>query len=109
MNVKHGFSRITLVASLVAIGVIVAACASRGTDFDPMLVDQLKPKVTRLDEAVQLLGSPNNIIRQPDGTKVVQWMHVSVTIGSSATKSVIVSFDQKDVMVQVVQQSQGKN
>ena len=108
MSSRTKFTRLGSIACLV-VPLLLGACASRGTDFDPKLVDQLKPKVTQLDEAVRLLGSPNHVTKRPDGTKLVQWIHVSVTMGSSATKHVVVLFDQKDVMVQLVQQSQGKS
>ena len=105
---KNSIIRVGAIACL-ALSLLLSACASRGTDFDPQLVDQLKPKVTKLEEAIQLLGKPNMVSKQADGTKVAQWMHVSVKMGSSASKTVMVSFDKNDVMVKLLQQSQGNN
>ena len=106
MNSRSSFTRIGAIVCLV-LPLVLGACARVGTDFDPKLVDQLKPRVTQLDEAIRLLGNPNNITKLADGTKLVQWIHVFSTMGSSATKHVAVIFDQKDVMVKVFQQSQG--
>lgn len=96
-------------AVCLAAPLLLGACASSGTNFDPKLVDQLKPKVTQLDEAIRLLGNPNSVTKRADGTKVVQWIYFSIVMGSSTSKHVVVVFDQKDVLVQVVQQSQGKS
>ena len=93
---------------LSAVSLLVAGCASRGTDFDPKQVENLKPGITTLAEATRLLGAPNSVTIRADRSKLVQWIYLTATMGSMTKKHVVVLFDTNDVLVRVDSQTQGR-
>lgn len=89
--------------------VVLGACAVVGTNFDPKLVDQLKPYVTTRDEAERLLGKPNDIARYPNGTVLLQWSYFAAIGGINSHKHAAVLFDADGVMIRTVLQRQGQS
>lgn len=74
-----------IIKTLVIIGVFMiltmglSACGpTSGRDFDASKLDQLTVGQTTINEAVSLLGEPQSISRQSEGTTVYMYSHTQM-------------------------------
>ena len=89
---------------------ILSACVSVGTEFDSSKLNQLKPGTSKIIDANQLLGSPNSISTEPDGSQVLVWTCAKSSIGKLKKEKVTIIFDSSGKMVRIGEyRQQGSN
>lgn len=76
-----------------ALALLLSACVSVGTGFDPSLAAKLTPGASTLDDAVRLFGKPTGITQHPDGTRSASWIYTSHGPGTNIVKTMAVHFD----------------
>jgi hypothetical protein len=57
---------------------LLAGCATQGTRMDSEKLDQLKPGISTIADAENLLGKPQSVARHPDGTTTLGYQFSSV-------------------------------
>lgn len=102
---------------LIAIAVILTACASSGRKLDQSKVDQIKQDVTTKAEVLKLIGSPENITKDGNGNTTFSYTYfyasskgenfipvVNMFAGGVNTKSqsVSIQFGANDVVKSIV-------
>lgn len=93
-------------ARALLVATVVTACASAGNKFDASKVDQLRPGVSSVEDAVTLLGKPTAESNNVDGSKLLQWQYMSVMIASASSDHVAILFDRSGKMIRVTHKSQ---
>jgi regulator of RNase E activity RraA len=88
----------------VCIGVL-AACMTVGTKFDINKVDQLKPGVSTMEDATQLLGPAKAVSTMANNSKLLQWQYVQGTPVGGSGSHVAILFDATGKMVRVTHRS----
>src|SRR4051794_36489540 len=77
---ENNVKRLRLVITLVAMGLVLGACATkvtRGKEFNVSAIDSLQPGVTTYSEAVAMRGKPTS--EQDDGNvRRVSWVYATV-------------------------------
>lgn len=64
---------------LLTLAMVLAGCATtQGTHMDTGKLDQLKPGVSNISDAENLLGKPQSVTRHPDGTTTLGYQFSSV-------------------------------
>lgn len=92
--------------SLVAAALALGACASIGPNYDPALVETLKPGMTKA-QVMALLGKPTTTSRVADGTQQLMWVHSRGTMfGTAQARSVTLGFDAADRYLGTVSQAE---
>lgn len=81
---------------------ILAACASRGTNFEMADVDAFKPGVTTYEEVVSKLGKPKGQNFATDGSKTVTWIYAHASLAGSGAKGTKIAFDKDGKMVRIM-------
>lgn len=76
---------------ILAAALMLAACVSMGTNYDPAAVDRLRVGMTKA-EVVQLLGQPNQVITNSDGTERLIWVHSTGSMLGANARSVGLPF-----------------
>lgn len=96
----------SFIAAIVIV-IALAGCKTVGTEFDMNRVDEMKPGVTTLAEATELLGKPANVNYSPDGGKLAQWSFIKAQyLGKSSSGRLAVVFDKDDKMVRIAQRGE---
>lgn len=91
---------------LIAAAVIaLTGCMTIGRDFDITKADQLKPGVTTITEATELLGKPTSIHTDRVGKKMLQWSYIKSGFERSSARLAVV-FSQDGKMERIAQQSE---
>lgn len=93
----------TVVVAVAASAVIVAGYASQRT-FELSrvdLVDQLRPGVTTISEAQQMLGTATSSSRYTDGSTLLQWLSYESTASGPKGAHVVVLFEPSGLMAGV--------
>lgn len=98
MNILRKFA-------VISTTLVLAACMTIGTKFDVAKVDQLKPGVSMISDAVQLLGPPNAESSMHDNSKLLQWQYVRGTMVGGSSAHVAILFDASGTMVRVTHKS----
>jgi hypothetical protein len=75
----------------IAAAMMLAACVSMGTDYDAAAVDRLRVGMTKA-EVVQLLGQPNQVVNNSDGTQRLVWVHSTGSMFGANARSVGLPF-----------------
>lgn len=92
--------------ALFGVGLLLAGCASVGTDYDVNALSQLKPGMSQT-EVIGMLGKPNTQARLPDGKTVLVWSHSKAkAFGSVNARSVSLQFDADGKLVDSRYQTQ---
>lgn len=70
---------------------LLAGCVSMGTNYDPAAVDRLRVGMTKA-EVIGLLGQPNQIVTNSDGTERLVWVHSTGSMFGANARSVGLPF-----------------
>jgi hypothetical protein len=76
---------------LVIVALMLGGCVSMGTNYDPSAVDRLRVGMTKA-EVIQLLGQPNQVISNSDGTERLIWIHSTGSMLGAKARSVGLPF-----------------
>ena len=69
---------------LVAVAaLLLAGCVSMGTDYDVAAVDRLHIGMTKA-EVIGLLGQPNQVVTNSDGSERLVWVHSTGSVLGAA-------------------------
>lgn len=71
---------------------LLVGCVSMGTDYDDAAVSQLRVGMTKA-EVVRLLGSPNQVLTNSDGSERLVWVHSKGSMFGANARSVGLPFD----------------
>ena len=69
----------------------LTACVSMGTNYDAAAVERLRVGMTKA-EVVQLLGQPNQVITNSDGSERLIWVHSTGSMLGANARSVGLPF-----------------
>jgi hypothetical protein len=84
--------------------IVLAGCASAGTNFDQSKADQLQPGVSTRADAERSLGKPNNETFNTDSTVILTWMHSTGTAwGTGKSRYVSILFRKDGTMLRMLQ------
>jgi len=78
--------QIVVLAALLSTG-----CMSAGTNYDPAAVQRLRVGMTET-EVIQMLGKPNQVIRNSDGSERLVWVHSTGSMFGANARSVGLPF-----------------
>jgi len=85
-----------------AAALLLAACATVGTDYSQTTVESLRPGMTQA-EVVSLLGNPSSRTTLADGTEQWMWVHAKANaFGSARSKAVMLKFGPDKRFVEVM-------
>lgn len=92
--------------TVLVAALLLAGCASMGTNFDMAAVNTLQAGMTEA-EVVARLGQPNNRVMRPDGQQMLSWVHSQANfLGSAKAKSVSLLFGPDGRLVRPVATTQ---
>ena len=80
------------VLSLLGSTLLLAACATQGEHVDPNKLSQLKPGVTTIAEAENMLGKPDSVFRHADGTTTLSYGFSSTTTDGKSLIPIVGGF-----------------
>ena len=87
-------------------GLMLSACATIGTDFDPVAVEAI-PMGTPQAQVIAQLGAPTARTRLADGSTHLLWSYGRGTaFGGSTGKAVMLQFDSAGRYTGIVSSSQ---
>ena len=76
---------------ILGAALMLAACVSMGTNYDPAAVDRLRVGMTK-GEVIQLLGQPNQVVTNSDGSERLIWVHSTGSMLGANARSVGLPF-----------------
>jgi hypothetical protein len=76
---------------LVFAALALAGCVSMGTNYDPAAVERLRIGMTKV-EVIQMLGRPNQVITNSDGSERLVWVHSTGSMFEANARSVGLPF-----------------
>lgn len=76
---------------ILGAALMLTACVSMGTNYDPAAVNRLRVGMTKA-EVVQLLGQPNQVVRNSDGSERLIWVHSTGSMLGANARSVGLPF-----------------
>ena len=83
--------RIIALALLVIIAPLPAACVTMGPNYDPALVESLRPGMDR-SEVIALLGRPTTTVTMADGSQHLMWVHSKGSMFGANARAVTLIF-----------------
>ena len=69
----------------------LAGCVSMGTNYDSATMQQLRVGMTKA-EVIQMLGKPNQVVTNPDGSERLVWVHSTGSMFGANARSVGLPF-----------------
>lgn len=75
----------------IAAALLLAGCVSMGTNYDVGAVDRLQVGMTKA-EVISLLGQPNQIVTNSDGSERLVWVHSTGSMLGANARSVGLPF-----------------
>lgn len=78
----------------------VSGCVSMGTNYDVAAVDRLRVGMTKA-EVIGLLGQPNQVITNSDGSERLVWVHSAGSMFGANARSVGLPFDRAGKLTDV--------
>lgn len=87
--------------ALLAAVLLLPACVSVGGGFDIARVEQLKPGVSTVDDAIRVLGTPMAESTLPSGARILQWNAARAGIFGATASHAAILFDENGVMTRV--------
>lgn len=87
--------------ALLATVLVLPACVSVGGGFDIARVEQLKPGVSTVDDAIRVLGTPMAESTLPSGARILQWNAARAGIFGATASHAAILFDENGVMTRV--------
>lgn len=88
----------------VAAALLLAGCVSMGTNYDVAAVDRLQVGMTKA-EVISLLGQPNQIVTNSDGSERLVWVHSTGSMLGANARSVGLPFGPDGRLTNVPQRS----
>jgi hypothetical protein len=88
----------------VAAALLLAGCVSMGTNYDAAAVDRLQVGMTKA-EVIGLLGQPNQIITNSDGSERLVWVHSTGSMLGANARSLGLPFGPDGRLTDVPQRS----
>lgn len=86
---------------LAAAALSLSACMTNiGTNYSEAAVQQLRVGMTKA-EVISLLGQPNQVINQSDGTTRLIWVHSKGSIGGANARSIGLPFDESGLLMDI--------
>lgn len=79
---------------------LLAGCVSMGTDFDETAIDSLQVGMTKA-EVIGLLGQPNQVITNSDGSERLVWVHSTGSAFVANARSVGLPFDTDGLLTDI--------
>lgn len=79
---------------------LLAGCVSTGTNYDAAAVDRLQVGMTKA-QVVQLLGQPNQVITNSDGSERLIWVHSTGSMLGAKARSVGLPFSREGRLTDV--------
>jgi hypothetical protein len=90
-----GGEMIMRIAMILAAALLSGGCVSMGTNYDPIVAQNLQLGTSEA-EAIQRLGQPNNVTVLADVSRNLMWLHsTGNALGQAKARSVILRFDQQ--------------
>lgn len=90
------------VLPIAVAALLLAGCASVGSNYDPNTVSQLHAGMSK-EEVVRLLGKPNTVTTMPNGQTALGWVHSSASVFNVSSRSVSLIFDANGRLLQTYQ------
>lgn len=76
---------------ILAAAFAISGCVSMGTNYDSGAVDRLQVGMTKA-EVIQMLGQPNQVITNADGSERLIWVHSTGSAFGANARSVGLPF-----------------
>jgi len=89
---------------VVIAALLLSGCVSMGTNYDAEAVDRLRVGMTKA-EVVQMLGQPNQVITNSDGTERLIWVHSTGSAFGANARSVGLPFGTDGKLTDVPKQA----
>lgn len=86
--------------AVVIAAFVLPGCVSMGTNYDVAAVDRLQIGMTKA-EVISLLGQPNQVITNADGSERLVWVHSKGSMFGANARSVGLPFDQSGKLTDV--------
>lgn len=87
-------------AIVLAAYILLAGCVSMGTDYDVAAVDRLRVGMSK-SEVVGLLGQPNQVVTNSDGSERLVWVHSTGSMVGANARSIRLPFDAAGRLIDV--------
>ena len=78
-------------------GLFCTSCVSMGTDYDTAAVERLQVGMSKA-EVIQILGQPNQVISNSDGSERLIWVHSTGSAFGAKSRSVGLPFNDGKLM-----------
>ncbi len=85
-------------ALLTAAAVVPTGCVSMGPNYNPAVVQSLRPGMDR-SEVIALLGRPTSRVRLADGSQHLMWIHSKGSMFGATARAVTLIFGADDKYV----------
>lgn len=76
---------------VVLAALLITGCMSVGTNYDPTAVERLRVGMSKA-EVIQMLGRPNQVITNSDGSERLVWVHSTGSMFGANARSVGLPF-----------------
>lgn len=76
---------------ILGAALMLTACVSMGTNFDPAAVERLRVGMTKA-EVIRMLGQPNQVVANSDGTERLIWVHSTGSMFGANARSLGLPF-----------------
>jgi hypothetical protein len=86
---------------IVALCAALAACSTIGNKFDPAAVQELRPGVSTVQDAVAKLGPYVAESTQADNSRILRWLYAQGSMFGASAARVEILFDAEGRMVRV--------
>ena len=85
---------------LLSAALMLSGCMSMGTNYDQAAVARLRVGMSKA-EVIQLLGQPNQVIAQSDGSQRLVWVHSTGSMLGANARAVALPFDSSGKLTDV--------
>jgi hypothetical protein len=94
-----------LPTAALAGALMLAGCVSIGPNYDPALIDQIKPGTPKAQVIAQL-GRPTSVTKLGDGRQQLMWVYSRGSMGRANSRAAILMFDADGRYLETVSQSE---
>lgn len=77
--------------NVIFAALLLSGCVSMGTNYDAAAVDRLQVGMSKT-QVIQMLGQPNQVISNTDGTERLVWVHSTGSMFGANARSVGLPF-----------------
>lgn len=90
---------------MIAASLLCAGCVSMGTNYDADAVGRLQVGMSKA-QVVQMLGQPNQVITNSDGSERLIWVHSTGSMMGAKARSIGLPFGPDGRLTDVPQQAE---